>query len=254
MTEQLQDWTGKPVRIARSKGSGVIALLDYTDGLMRADGEPWPPAPVVQKLYSSARGYASFNPPEQAALTAKLGFYSALQSMHSEDAVTWNFFGLLTTAPPEQRVAGLNWLLHRAGVTSAHNQFCSVDVWRRVVHPDTLGMAGPELDFLLVGDMWIVVGEAKWRSGEGMMQGKAKNKTQMQLRREFLTDRAPQLFGNRQLMLLGVTWKEPLESGAPIPGVTEAALTWADLTECPHHSKAAEFAEYYTWKVKHSQA
>jgi hypothetical protein len=47
---------------------------------------PWPPPPVVQKLYESRQSRA-FAEPELAAAIEVLGFYSDLQSLNSEDAI-----------------------------------------------------------------------------------------------------------------------------------------------------------------------
>jgi hypothetical protein len=50
--ELIEDWNGRQIQIARSKG-GVHAVCDFADNLIRDDRLPWPPPPVVQKLYES---------------------------------------------------------------------------------------------------------------------------------------------------------------------------------------------------------
>jgi hypothetical protein len=51
MPETIEDWNGREIAVVRSKG-GVIAVCDF-DNLIRDDRLPWPPPPVVQKLYES---------------------------------------------------------------------------------------------------------------------------------------------------------------------------------------------------------
>jgi hypothetical protein len=102
--------------------------------------------------------------------------------------------GTLSAATLLVRTAFLNWLLKRIGLT-ANEKDCSIELWRRIPHPDTQGMGGPEIDFLLQGDRTIVFGEAKWRSGEGSGQGVSGTKSQLQLRREFCDGIARAIFG-----------------------------------------------------------
>jgi hypothetical protein len=105
----------------------------------------------------------------------KLGHYSALQSINSEDAITWNFFGPLIGRP----AAGaefLNWLCGRLELPWGENTAAATDVWRRVPHPDKPIAPGPELDAMLVAERTVVMVEAKWGSGEGTGQGVAGGK------------------------------------------------------------------------------
>ena len=91
MPEPAVDWNGRPITLVRTRG-GVAAVSDFSDNLIRDDRLPWPPPPVVQKLYESRQSRA-FDPPELAAAMKRLGFYSDLQSLNSEDAITWSYFG-----------------------------------------------------------------------------------------------------------------------------------------------------------------
>ncbi len=52
MPEQVQDWNGRPITLARSKG-GVAVVCDFASNLIHDARLPWPPPPVVQKLYES---------------------------------------------------------------------------------------------------------------------------------------------------------------------------------------------------------
>jgi len=132
---------------------------------------------------------------------------------------------------------------------------CEVSCWRRIPHPDTLVSGGPELDALLVGDKTVLVVEAKWRSSEGKGQGKGGDKTQLGLRNEWLAKYGKQIFGDRTMVVLGVSaFDHDLLLPEPeAPWVTMAMLTWRDLTECSVHPHADEYARYHRWKVLHSR-
>ena len=111
MPEMLHDWNGHEFQAVHSKG-GVVAVCEFADNLICDERLPWPPPPVVQKLYESRQSRAFFGA-ELTAATARLGFYSDLQSLNSEDAITWSYFGPFLAETPSSRARFLNWLLER---------------------------------------------------------------------------------------------------------------------------------------------
>ena len=88
-----RDWNGREIRVDRSPG-GVLLFCDVDDALIRAETTCWPPPQVVMKL-----GAAQHESKVPASVRQKLGHYSALQSINSQDAITWNFFGGLINRP-----------------------------------------------------------------------------------------------------------------------------------------------------------
>jgi hypothetical protein len=251
----LIDWNGRAVLSARSRG-GIVALADFNDNLIRVPGVPWPPPAIVQKLYESRQSRA-FDGEELALVTGGLGIYSDLQSLNSEDAITWSYFGPVSAADSQQRASVLNWLIGRLGLPWTDSTGCSVDLWRRIPHPDKSLPGGPELDVVLDGDRCVVFVEAKWGSGEGRRQGVAKDKTQLQLRREFLAKHGPRIYGPaRAFVVLAVVLAGELEQQPPADagGVSTRTITWANLSECPVHPCREEFEAYYRWKVQWSRA
>lgn len=101
----------------------------------------------------------AFEGDQLATATAGLGVYSNLQSLHSEDAVTWSYFGPLAVEPPEARADFLTWLLLQLGLDNwTGSERASIDLWRRVPHPDKSLPGGPELDFVIDGDRCVVFG------------------------------------------------------------------------------------------------
>jgi hypothetical protein len=131
------------------------------------------------------------------------------------------------------------------------NRRAITDLWRRVPHPDKPIAPGPELDVVLLGENVVVLVEAKWGSVEGKGQGVAGDKGQIQLRREFLTAYGRRIWGERGLLVLGVTLDSPLvvAEGPDRHNVAVASITWSQLTRWAGHPHSAEFARYLGWKA-----
>ncbi len=242
----VQNWNGIPVEVVRSR-RGVTAFLDYRDNLIRDNNCAWPPPELIQKLCRSDR-VSAFLREDQALLENRLGYYTDLQSIHSEDAIQWSFFGPIVYAEADLRVAFSNWLAVKLGLAK-RNQQCTIALWRRIPHPDTLGSGGPELDLLIVGDEFAVVVESKWRSGEGRWQGSTGNQSQLQLRQQFLEKCGASLLEKRELMVLYVVLdgsqkpSNDVQSAFPVK-----SLEWAELCEWESHPNWDEFQRYYEWK------
>ena len=228
-----------------------MVVCDFSDNLIRDDRLPWPPPPVVQKLYESRQSRA-FEPGELAAATRVLGFYSDLQSLNSEDALTWSVFGPFLAGTPQARAAFLNWLLRELGLDAhADSSRCYVDLWRRIPHPDRpTASGGPELDVVLDGDRAVVFCEAKWRSKEAANQGVSGTKSQLQLRRDFLGSIGPRVYGNRAFVVCGLVLAEPLAAATPPDGrgVHTASITWDQLVRYDRHPAGNELRRYLEWK------
>lgn len=246
--DEIGDYRGVPVTPVRSRG-GVLAFGRFDDQLFRPAGIPWPPAPVVQKLYQS-RQISAFDDPAQQVLQSQLGYYCDLQSVHSEDVMTWNYFGPLFAAPPAERVRFGNWLLHKLQPEAEPNRVCEIDLWRRIPHPDTLVPGGPEIDFVVAGDQCVIFGEAKWRSAEGKGQGLHGDKTQLQLRSQFLDKYGQRIYGDRRAFVLLVT--SDRDPAIPSSAPRLHRLTWAELCAYPHHPMREEVNDYYLWKREYS--
>ena len=83
-----QNWHGEPMKVARSSG-GVLAAVNPSHHVIRTGIRPWPAPKLIQKIYQSRQARA-FSGDEHRLATATLGFYSDLQSIHNEDAITWS--------------------------------------------------------------------------------------------------------------------------------------------------------------------
>ena len=157
----VEDWRGRTIQLGES-GGGVRAFEEPDGGLVRGAVAPWPAPEIVQKLYKS-RQERAYSGEDLELLTSHLGYYTDLQSVHSEDAITWNVFGPVAHAGADVRSAFFRELLSLMGMVD-ESRSVEICLWRRVPHPDTLTPGGPEMDFLIQTTDTVILGEAKWRS------------------------------------------------------------------------------------------
>jgi hypothetical protein len=162
----LAHWSGKTVAAWPSRGLGVLYPADVRDNLVLTPGQlaAWPLSKTILKKVTDAARQTWFDPIAWDALRGPAASVSRLQSINSEDAVTWSTFGTLLDAAQDVRAAFLNDLLRLAGVPLAErNRDCVVEMWKRYPHPDTGRAAnGPEADAMLIGDRTVVCIESKW--------------------------------------------------------------------------------------------
>jgi hypothetical protein len=238
----MRDWKDKEIPIARSRG-GKISVCNYADNLIIPKSAVWPHPDIVKKLHKSNQSKA-FDPEGLKALKAKLGFYCDLQSLRSEDAITWTVFGTLQYFAKETHIQFVNSMLKTIG-EERNVTDCSIQLWRRITHPDTSGSGGPELDFQILADNVIVFGECKWLSKVGENQGKQKDKNQIQLRKEYFEKYGQRIFSraDRQIVLV-VGLEEPQNPLCP-------SITWEEICNNTQHPLKEEITSYYQWKRKY---
>ena len=179
----IENWLGENKKICQSKG-GVCAFQNPYDNLVRGSVNPWPSSEIVQKLYRSTNQKAFINK-ELEEITSTLSYYSDLQSIHSEDAITWSIFGTASYLPSEVRNKFVYDFLKLSGLNPTTVKHSEISLWRRLPHPETLVAGGPEIDFLIHTNDTLVLGEAKWKSSIGAKQGKNKDRNQIELRLDF---------------------------------------------------------------------
>jgi len=232
---------------ATSRG-GVLAMQHIEDNLMRGSSVLWPPSCLVQNYYQSKQTSA-FDAEEMALLAKPLGHYCDLQSVNSEDAITWSFFGTLLSETEGARAGVLNWIASRFHLP-ANNEHCEISLFRRIPHPQNLSPGGPELDVVLHGDKLVVFVEAKWRAKEGAGQGVLGTSTQLELRHEFFA-KLGHIYCGKKLAVVGLT---PDANPFQIDpnAVQTHMLTWERLSECDDHPLIDEFMRYLRWKLEMS--
>jgi hypothetical protein len=114
----ITNWTGAgSLPVAESAG-GVLATLVPWDNLIRGVVEPWPPPELTQKLYASDK-WRGCSSADDASVRTQLGYYCDLQSLNSEEAVTWSFFGSLVYSTFELRSAVAWAILAKCGIPTS---------------------------------------------------------------------------------------------------------------------------------------
>lgn len=247
MVATMKDWNGKEIRIERSK-RGKISVCDYEDNLIVPTNSIWPHPDIVKKLYKS-KHVDAFDDHARFELCKKLGFYCDLQSLRSEDAITWSVFGTLQYFPKEHQIEFINSLLtHVRWIDEKlHVNDCLIQLWTRIAHPDTLVSGGPELDFQIVSDKLVIFGESKWTSNVAKGQGRKKDKNQLQLRTEFLQKYGRKMFHKAtRLLVLVVGLSERQNDNYPY-------IAWEEICSKIQHPLGNEIKSYYLWKKEYGR-
>ena len=256
MATTLPHWSGRQVPLAQSKG-GVWAVCNVWDNFLRSGLATWPPPELVQKLYQSRQARA-FEDDQLAAVTTQLGYYCDLQSVHSEDAVTWNLFGPLVYGAQHTRDAFARHVFRLLQIPGAETDHTLVWLWRRIPHPDSNVPGGPEIDFGLLTANALVLGEAKWQSPVGQGQGVLADKTQIQLREEFCEKFGHALFPTvEHFVVLGLdlqgTMVKPSTKALQRGQLHLCSATWQALAESPELPHGPEFLKQLAWRIRHSR-
>ena len=238
MVETIENWNGQDIQVCQSKG-GTTAICDYHDNLIIPDNVLFPLQDIVKKLYKSNH-LRHFPESDHKALQETLGFYCDLQSVNSEDAITWSVFGTLNYYPLETRNQFINSLLayleYPIQVSETH-----IQLWTRIAHPDTLVSGGPELDFHIITDKIVIFGEAKWGSFIDKLQGKNRDKDQLQLRREYFEKYGSNIYPD-------IDEKIVLFVGNEIENTNYPGITWVEISENTIHPMKEEIIRYIYWK------
>ena len=251
-SNEMHDWNGKAIPFARSKG-GVKAVSHPYDNLIRTGFTAWPPPEIVQKLYKSRQSRA-FEGKDLEIATSGLGYYCDLQSLHSEDAITWSVFGTIALAPQDILELWLRDLFRLIDLPDARTDNAEISLWRRIPHPDTLVSGGPEIDVGITTSNTVILGEAKWLSGIGAAQGKAKDKDQIQLRGEFLAKYGAGIFPDRpHKVVLGISLLPNAFTDTTPEGISFRTTSWHHLSSITSHPLVEELTRYVEWRMVNSR-
>jgi hypothetical protein len=254
--ESIIGWDGQRIAGARSRG-GVFAARDWRHLVIS-------PGPQIEaKARVPSRRATAFDDDVIGCLCEVDGRYSNVQSLNSEDTVTWCTFGLV---PAD---AWIPSLIETALGTPTSSGPWSATLWTRTRHPDTgLKVHGPEADVILrAPNDWHYVVEAKWLQDLDGTQGANRDVTQLDMRAGALDKSAdpshtgvivvvpgPDLypFAHRD----GSTFRRYFEpsgrSYRALPAATEAratAITWEQIVEILEAPGLALYARYLRWRL-----
>ena len=242
----IPGWDGTPIAVRRSRVSGVLYTERWQDNVLAPPGgQDWPPS-LLREVRSFRARADWFTPDDAAALAAQLGFISKMQSLRSEDGITWSWFGTLACEPPDKRGDAVQWLYDRLQLDLVASTDPMIDQWMRVFHPNKpKSQNGPHLDARIDDpDVALMYVEAKWDAAIGTGKGAAEGDrdNQIVLRRGSLRKDPTLANDRRSLLVVGVSRVLPDPS---VYDETDVAwLTWDDLAACSVHPRAEDFGRY----------
>lgn len=113
--KSIEHWSGEgSIEVAENVG-GVLATVDPFANLIRGGVSPWPPPELLQKLHASER-WRGKTLEDDRRVREYLGYYCDLQSLNSEDALTWSVFGPLIHGPAPRRLEFVRSLFTELGL------------------------------------------------------------------------------------------------------------------------------------------
>jgi hypothetical protein len=256
---ELPGQDGRDVPMRWSRGTRPVPYFErWQDNVLPPPmGQDWPPMLIRQvRAYTARRTW--FSQEDAEALAAQLQRISKFQSINSEDAVTWSWFGTLSCAEPVDVRGPLQWLYDRLGLDVQASNEAVISQWERVVHPNALGSRhGPELDARIDDRDVLIYVEAKWNADLGTGRGAAAGvrDDQIVLRRDSFRIDPTLIDDGREFVVLGVSnnvpdltaYNEP-PLGPKRRTVKIDWLTWSDMATCQAHPRCSEFQRYLSWK------
>jgi hypothetical protein len=221
----------KEVFPSKGKSKSFVNLLD---NLLIPPNSIFPPIEIVSKIVKSEH-LKDFDAKYHNLLIGEKGFYSDLQSINSEDALTWSFFGYISKLDDAIRLKFFNEFLSKMKLQN--DDYCEIKLWQRLPHPDTYVSGGPEIDVIIIGKKYFIIVECKWNSTFGKNQGKNKNQDQMQIRENWINNIGKKIYPDYLFKLVFVgKEKDP----------KYISITWDELSEFSHLTKEhkEKFKEY----------
>src|SRR3954451_10918505 len=95
--ELSTDWRGAEIVIRRSRGASRVPYVeDWRRNVIGNTGDAPPFLMRQVRAYVAHSGW--FTDQDAAVLSADLGRISKFQSLRSEDAITWSWFGTLAAS------------------------------------------------------------------------------------------------------------------------------------------------------------
>jgi hypothetical protein len=253
----IKGWDGRDIHGECSKGGQIFSALDWRE-LVLAVGGPYREA-IERKARQPSRHGSAYAPAALNRLKERDGHYCSLQSINSEDTVTWSVFGAHNMAP---WVEDLFSLAFGSGTPPAP---WKPHFWKRFPHPEKESADGPEPDMYFEScNGWSCAVEAKWLNTDlDKGQGYSGNKTQLEMRASFVKNqliiapspsRYPPATNNsstfhRYFRVLGDRY-EPTYGASELGNIQ--AATWEQIEALLRQRTepaAAVVASYLRWRL-----
>jgi hypothetical protein len=237
-------------------GSGVFAAFNWERLVLAPLGDP-----IVRKSRAKAeKRLSGFPQRDRARLTEKLGHYSDVQSVNSEDTVTWSVFGCARDE------GWLNDLLAEVFGPAERPELWDLSLWSRIRHPDTGSSAhGPESDVVLENGEWKYVIEAKWTSDISIHKN-GQNQIQMRAYQAHMNDAPPEKTGVIVVAPRAARYRCALHEDSifrryfapqgdgyaqlgPARELNAQALTWERLVDIIAGRGRPQLQKYLNWRL-----
>lgn len=222
-------------KLVSSKGKSK-SYIDFIDNLLIPLNSIVPPIEVVSKVVKSNH-IKDFSDENKIKLEEKYGYYSDLQSINSEDAITWSYFGYISKFNDDIRLDFFNEFLSLIGCEK--DSYCEIKLWQRLPHPETFVSGGPEVDVILIGKKKFIIIECKFNSSIGKNQGVSKNLDQMEIRNKWIDEIGKKLYPQHSINLVFVGKEKK---------ANYQSITWTDLANFENIPHQNEFKKYLASK------
>ena len=227
------------IEVIPSKGKSSGAIQNIKNNLLLPEFIEWPPIEIVSKFYESNH-LKDFDEKYHKKLTQELGYYCDLQSIKSEDVITWSLFGYVSKLEFNIQNIFYNELLKY--LNYENDKLITIELWRTLPHPEKLNSKGPEIDVLLYGKKYVILIECKWTSGIGKNQGINKNMDQLQLRNLFKNGIGKKIFPNKEIIILFIANENTSN---------DLFISWENISKFNNIPHKELFNNYMKWKIKY---
>jgi len=259
-TFEIPNWKGRNIRVARSgrQFNGRMAVVDFKNNLITGAIPGFIPPPLLQKLVRSVHERAYFGAARDA-VTELLNFYTDLQSLASEDALTFSYLGLIWLLGQSEVARFTDWLMRELDLPVAKGT-AIMDFWRRIPHAQTGGRNGSEFDWAVARQDLLLLAENEFSGPQGSNLGVNCDLTQVEMLREYAMKRGCAVHPSvTSFVVLGVTScgrpeiapQEDIDLGGAWLHVRN--VTWQHLASYRGHPSGTEFADYYEWRIDHAK-
>ena len=208
-------------QIIHSRGKSA-AVVTIADNFLITPNTVWPDIDIVSKIVKS-KHLSDFPEEYHKELTQQFGFYTDLQSVKSEDALTWSLFGYISKLDQVIIDSFYNELL--AHFELGEDTSCTIRLWQRLPHPETFGNGGPEIDVILMGKRICLLVECKWTADVGKNQGVNKNLNQLEIRRLWIDRLGKRIFPGHNIHIVFV-------GNVKLPNIY--SITWEEFSNFDH--------------------
>jgi len=258
---EIPNWKGRMVRVTRSgqQSNGRMAVIDFKDNLITGAIPGFIPLPLLQKLVRSVHEVDYFGAARDA-VTSRLGFYTDLQSLASEDTITFSYLGPIWLLGSLEVAKFTDWLMRELELPVGRAGMAMMDFWRRIPHAQSGGRNGSEFDWAVVRPELLLLVENEFSGTQSSNLGVNCDLKQVEMLREYAMNWGRVFHPSvTKFVILGVTScgrseiapQEDIDLGGAWVHVRN--VTWQHLASYRGHPSGTEFADYYAWRIEHAE-